>query len=81
MRLPSLISRCERKTQSGDPFGVQKWCWLAGRNRSTTTRFPIATSVTIIGLMKRLYLGFDVSWAQIGAALDISRQSAWERFT
>ena len=27
--------------------------------------------------MKRLYLGFDVSRAQIGAALDISRQSAW----
>jgi hypothetical protein len=23
----------------------------------------------------------DVSWAQIGAALGISRQSAWERFT
>jgi hypothetical protein len=23
----------------------------------------------------------EVSWAQIGAALDISRQSAWERFT
>ena len=23
--------------------------------------------------MKRLYLGFDVSWVQIGAALDISR--------
>jgi ClpX C4-type zinc finger len=23
----------------------------------------------------------DVSWAQIGAALGVSRQSAWERFT
>ena len=23
----------------------------------------------------------EVSWAQIGAALSISRQSAWERFT
>ena len=23
----------------------------------------------------------EVSWAQIGAALDVSRQSAWERFT
>jgi len=42
---------------------------------------PITTGIASIGLMKRLYLGFDVSWAQIGAAFDISRQSAWERFT
>jgi hypothetical protein len=53
----------------------------AGSESICDDAFPIATSVTIIGLMKRLYLGFDVSWAQIGAALDISRQSGWERFT
>jgi hypothetical protein len=81
VRPPSLISRFERTNKSGDPFDVPQIVQAGGSESICDDAFPIATSITIIGLMKRLYLGFDVSWAQIGAALDISRQSGWERFT
>ena len=75
MRIPSLISRFERNTNSDDPFDVPEMVQAGGSESICDDAFPIATSVTIIGLMKQLYLGFDVSWAQILAALDISRQS------
>ena len=65
MRLPSLISRFERNTQSGDPFGVPEVMQTGESESIRDDAFPIATSVAIIGLMKRLYLGFGVSWAQI----------------
>ena len=40
---------------------------------------PLADrTITDVGAMLRAR---EVSWAQIGAALGMSRQSAWERFS
>ena len=54
MRLPSLISRFERNTKSGDPFGVAKMTEISESEYRHEDAFPIATSIAIVGRVKRL---------------------------
>jgi len=54
VRLPSLISRFERNTKSGDPFGVAEMVQPGGSESIRDDAFPIATSIAIVGRVKRL---------------------------
>jgi len=49
VRLPSLISRFERNTKSGDPFGVPEMVQAGGSVSIRDDAFPIAASIAIVG--------------------------------
>ena len=52
MRLPSLISRFERNTQSGKPFGVPEVMQIAEPESTRDDAHPIATGIVITGRVK-----------------------------
>jgi len=52
VRIPSLISRFEQNTKSGDPFGLPEMVQAVGAESIRDDAFPIATSIAIIGSVK-----------------------------
>jgi hypothetical protein len=68
---------------TAEPPSLPEWASLS--NEELLQRIPsIASSAANIeaGLVERVHQLRDrgVSWARIGAALGVTRQSAWERF-
>jgi hypothetical protein len=54
VRLPSLINRFERNTQSRDPFGVPEVMQIVEPESTRDDVLSIATSIAIVGRVKRL---------------------------
>jgi hypothetical protein len=53
VRLPSLISRFERNTKSGDPFGAPEMMQIAEPESTRDDAYSIATSIAVVSRVKR----------------------------